>query len=125
MSRINGCSSCVLLRCKYILYLLEFCVRISCDLCKIIQIINFLNSEQLFSCCLSEDNLSPLSDMLANEVSIMLVTLFRFAYNTTADIVFSFNNPLSKSADHHLLRDTGLTGGKSPCTLFHLHVLFI
>ncbi len=36
---------------------IEFCVRITCDLCEIIQIINFLNSEQLFSCCLSVDDL--------------------------------------------------------------------
>jgi len=71
------------------------------DLCEIIHIINFLNSEQLFSCCLSGDDLSPLSDMLDNEVAIMLVNMFRFAYNTTADIVLSFNNSV-QSADHHL-----------------------
>lgn len=68
---------------------IEFCVRITCDLCEIIQIINFLNSEQLFSCCLSVDDMSHLSDMLNNEVANMLVTLFRFAYSTTADIVLS------------------------------------
>lgn len=55
---------------------------------------------------MSGDDLSPLSDMLDNEVAIMLVNLFRFAYNTTADIVLSFNNPV-QSADHHL----GLWGG--------------
>lgn len=103
--------------------MLEFCVRIPCELCEIIQIINFLNSEQLFSCCLSEDNLSPLSDMLDNEVAIMLATLFRFAYNTTADIVLSFNNPLSKSADHHLLRDTSLQGEKV-CAHYSIYMCF-
>lgn len=58
---------------------------------------------------MSGDDLSPLSNMLNNEAADMLVTLFRFAYNTTADIVLSFNNPV-QSADHLLLSDTGLTG---------------
>lgn len=102
--------------------MLEFCVRITCDLCEIILIINFLNSEQLFSCCLSGDDLSHLSDMLNNEVANMLVTLFRFTYNTTADIVLSFNNPV-QSADHHLLNDTVLTE-KKVCAHYYIYMCF-
>lgn len=52
----------------------------------------------------------------------MLVTLFRFTYNTTADMVLSFNNPV-QSADHHLLNDTGLTE-KKVCAHYYIYMCF-